>query len=230
MKSGTSVGRHAVAALDLRRVDQFASPHAGFQVEHPDPVAHALEQVAIARQKQGVPARVDLGVGERLEQVVGFQRVMADGAPAERREQRRGLLPLPDELVRDGWTVGVIAGIQLHPVGSRVRTEAEDDRTGVVVGHDLQHHVDRAQQGIDGSLPLVGDRLGKREEGAVEHRRRIDHEQRLAQNNPSAVVISARMLVSIISRAASARCSWICATASRGTVTRKCLTYASSAL
>ena len=87
---------------------------------------------------------------QRPEQVVGLELRRRLRAPAERGEQLRRLLELPRERVGHRRAVGVVAGIQLDPVGRRLGAEAHHDRARVAVGGDPQQQVDRAEQRVDG--------------------------------------------------------------------------------
>ena len=72
-----------------------------------------------------------------------------DDGPLERAEVGGRVRPLRDELLRHLGAVGVVAGVELDPVGRRLLAEAQDDRARVVDLDRLEDEVRDAEQRVD---------------------------------------------------------------------------------
>jgi hypothetical protein len=88
------------------------------------------------------------------------------------------VVELPLQLARHHGPLGVVAGVELRPVGRGIGAEAHDDRARPVLLDHAHHHVRAPQQPVDGVAVVVRDRLGQREEATEEERRGVDDEQR----------------------------------------------------
>jgi hypothetical protein len=73
----------------------------------------------------------------------------------------------------------VVGRERLDAVLARLGAEAEHDGARVVLLHAPQDLVDGAEQRVDRVAVVVGDRVGQREERAVEQRRGVADQQGL---------------------------------------------------
>jgi hypothetical protein len=151
---------------------------AGSREQDRDALAHALEHVAVAGEEQRAAAGRHLGLGEAAKQVVGLQVARVQRRPAEGAEERRRALPLPCQLVGHRRPVGVVAGVQLDPVGRGFGAEAHDHGARRMALDGLQHEVRATQQSVDRVSVAVGYRARQREERAVQQRGGVDGDQR----------------------------------------------------
>jgi hypothetical protein len=108
-----------------------------------------------------------------VHQVVGLELVVRRDRPAERLVERRRLLPLMREVVWHRRAVCVIRRVQLGAVVRGLLSEAAHDRARLVALDAPEQLVDGAEQRVD--RPVVGalDRVGQREEAAVEQMGRV---------------------------------------------------------
>ena len=171
--------RDAVALLDLGGAHLVRPLLAGALEQDRDPVAGALEHVAVAGEDHRVPARVRLAARVRVHQVVGLERVVGGHGPAERLVERGRALPLVRERVRHVRAVRVVRRVELGAVRGRFLTEAAHDRARLVAVDAPQQLVDGAEQRVDRPALAVGDAVGQREERAVQQVRRVGEQQGL---------------------------------------------------
>jgi hypothetical protein len=82
--------RHAVAALDLGRVDDLGALAAGAHVENAHALAGALVEVAVAGHDERAAAGVGLAPRVGAEQVVGLEVLAGGHGPAKGAEEARG--------------------------------------------------------------------------------------------------------------------------------------------
>ena len=165
--------RDPVALLDLLGAHLVGSLLARALEQDRDPVARALEHVAVAGEDLRAPAGRHLRLRVGVHQVVGLERVVRGDRPAERLVERRGLLPLVREVVRHRRAVRVVRRVELGAVVGGLLPEAAHDRARLVALDAPQELVDRAQQGVDRPAVAVRDRIGQREERAVEQVRGV---------------------------------------------------------
>ena len=175
---GHERGRDPVAALHLGGVDILESSPAHLQEHHRRPGVGALVHVAVAGQDQRPPTRGGLDRRERAEQVIGLDRLDGGAAPPKRVEELNRMIELPLECVGHRRAGGVIRRVQLDAVGRRLRPEADDDRAWVAIADQPQQHVGAAEQRVDRPRVDPLDRVGQREERAVQEERAVDDDQR----------------------------------------------------
>jgi hypothetical protein len=155
-------GAHLVGPLLARALEQDR-----------DPVAGALEHVAVAGEDLRRAAGGDLRLRVGVHQVVRLERVVHRHGPAERLVQRVRLGPLVLEVVGHRRTVGVVRGIELGAIGGRLLSEAADDRARLVALDAPEQLVDGPEQRVDGTSVGALDRVRQREEPAVEEMGRV---------------------------------------------------------
>ena len=143
-----------------------------------DVVVGALEHVAVGGEDQRLAAVLGLQRGERAHQVVGLQRLVAEHRPAQRLVQRRRALPLPRQVVGHLGPRGVVVRVGVGAIGRRLLAEAHDDGARLVLLDAPQGHVHRADERVD--RPAFGalDRVGQREEAAVEQSGGVTQQER----------------------------------------------------
>ena len=114
--------------------------------------------------------------------VVGLELLARAHHPPERLQQARGLLPLVPERGRHLLAMGVIGGVQPHAIARLLCAHARDNAARTARRrariNQSQQCVDRAQQRVHGPAPLVDDRRGQGEEGAVEQPGDVGGQQR----------------------------------------------------
>ena len=171
--------RDAVALLDLLRAHLVRPLLPRALEQDRDPVARALEHVAVAGEDLRQPARGHLRLGVGVHEVVGLEVVVAHDRPAERLVERRRALPLVGQRVGHRRAMGVVGRIEVGPVGGRLLSEAAHDGARLVALDAPQELVDRAEQRIDGPAVGAGDGVREREEPAIEQMGRVGEQQGL---------------------------------------------------
>ena len=165
---------HRLAVVDLRLGDAARGRH------HLDEAVGVdqLEGVAVAGDDHHRHGRLGAqrALGERGDHVVGLVALDRDVGVAERLDQRFHRGPLLLEQVRARATRGLVLGEQL--VAPRAAgVPGDDGRTHAVLGDDLHEHRGEAEDRVRRHAGRRGDRLGQREERAVDEARAVDQEQ-----------------------------------------------------
>ncbi len=191
---GDQRGGNAVAVEDRLVVVELGvgNPARGRHHLHETPLVDQLEDVAVARDDRhghrGIGPHGALG--ERGDHVVGLVPLDLHVAVAEGLHERFHRGPLLFEQIRPGASLRLVLGEQLGtPRGAGI--PRHDGGTDAVVGDDLHEHRGEPEDRVGGHPRGGGDRLGEREEGAVDEAWAVDQEEAPPRHPPRALALLA---------------------------------------
>ncbi len=165
---------HRLAVVDLRLGDAAGGRHH----LHEALIVDQLEDVAVARHDHHRHRRVGAQgpLGERCDHVVGLVPLDFRVRVPERLDQRFHHRPLFLQQIGPRTPLRLVVGEQLVATGGP-GVPCDDGRLHAVVGDDLHEHRGEAEDRVGGHARGGRNRLGQREERAIDEARAVDQEQ-----------------------------------------------------